>query len=134
MNIALSRLAQVSIYLRGHGMKAAQEVACNFVLPYLIYSYVAEKLGPAPALLAASAPPIVWGVIQFVRERKVDAISILVLSGMVLSLLAFAGGGGVKFLQLRENMMTGLVGLVFLGSAAIGQPLSMMIASARMDA
>jgi hypothetical protein len=53
----------------------------------------------------------------------VDAISLLVLSGIALSILAFAGGGGVKFLQLRENLVTGLVGLVFLGSAAIGRPL-----------
>ena len=47
-------------------------------------------------------------------------------------LLAFAGGGGVKFLQLRENLVTGLIGLVFLGSAAIGKPLIYQLARAGM--
>jgi hypothetical protein len=108
------------------------EVAVNFVLPFLIYSYANDRLGPVPALMAASAPPILWSVAGFVRERKVDAISILVLSGIALSLLAFAGGGGVKFLQLRENLVAGLVGLIFLGSAAIGRPLIYQLARAGM--
>ena len=78
------------------------------------------RLGAAPALIAASAPPILWSIAAFVRQRKVDAISILALCGIALSLMAFAGGGGVKFLQLRENLVTGLIGLIFLGSVAIG--------------
>jgi len=123
MNIALSRLAQIGFYFRANGMKSGLEIVFNFILPFLIYSYGAGELGAAPALIAASAPPTLWAIIQFIRERKVDAISILVLAGIVLSLLAFAGGGGVKFLQLRENLVAGLVGLVFLGSAAIGRPL-----------
>jgi hypothetical protein len=130
MNVASSRLTQASAYVRAHGVKTAVEVGCNFILPYLIYSYMSETLGPAPALLAASAPPILWGVVQFIRERRVDAISVLVLSGMVLSLLAFAGGGGVKFLQLRENLVSAVVGLIFLGSAAIGRPLIYQLARA----
>ncbi len=80
--------------------------------------------------MTASAPPILWAIVEFIRERKVDAISILVLGGIALSLLAFAGGGGVKVLQLRENLVAGLVGLVFLGSAAIGRPLIYQLARA----
>jgi hypothetical protein len=53
-----------------------------------------------------------------------------VLSGIALSLFAFAGGGGVKFLQLRENLVAGLVGLTFLGSAGIGKPLIYQLARA----
>ena len=128
MNIPVSRL--VGVYFRANGAKAGREVAFNFILPYLIYSYMTERLGPAPALFAASAPPLFWGIIQFIRERKVDAIAVLVLAGMALSLLAFAGGGGVKFLQLRENLVAGLVGLIFLGSAAIGKPLIYQLARA----
>ena len=57
-------------------------------------------------------------------------MSILVLAGIVLSLLAFIGGGGVRFLQLREQLVTGLIGLVFLGSAAMGRPLIYYLARA----
>ncbi|WP_372785854.1 VC0807 family protein [Phenylobacterium sp.] len=125
-----SRLTKILAYARAHGLKAGLEVAINFLLPFLIYSSLRGAIGDVRALMAASGPPILWSVVEFIRQRKVDAIAILVLTGIALSLLAFAGGGGVKFLQLRENLVTGLVGLIFLGSAAIGKPLIYQLARA----
>lgn len=124
------RLTRTVAYARANGLKLVAELAFNFVLPFAIYNALSGRFGPAPALMAAAAPPVAWTVINFIRERKVDAISILVLAGIVLSLIAFAGGGGVKFLQLREHLVGGLVGLVFLGSAAIGRPLIFHLARA----
>ena len=118
-----SRLTKAAAYARAHGVRISRELAVNFVLPFLIFNSLSRSLGNAPALMAASTPPILWSIAAFIRERRVDAISILVLSGIALSLLAFAGGGDVKFLQLRENLVTGLVGMIFPGSAAIGRPL-----------
>jgi hypothetical protein len=117
------RLTNAVAYARAHGARKSLELAVNFVLPFLIFNSISRSLGAAPALMAASTPPILWSIAAFIRERKVDAISILVLSGIALSLLAFAGGGDVKFLQLRENLVTGLVGMIFLGSAAVRRPL-----------
>jgi hypothetical protein len=128
--VAESPAGKVLAYARANGAKAAIEAAVNFVLPYAIYSYASGSLGAAPALMAASGPPVLWSIATFIRERKLDAISILVVSGIALSLLAFAGGGGVKFLQLRENLVGGLVGLIFLGSAAIGRPLILQLSRA----
>jgi hypothetical protein len=108
----------------------AIELLVNFLLPYVIYAKAEAGIGQVHALLAASLPPIVWSVIEFARKRRVDAVSILVLAGIVLSLLAFFGGGSARFLQLRENLVTGLIGLVFLGSAAIGHPLIYQLARA----
>jgi len=111
---------------------AAIELLVNFVLPYALYVELNHRFGDVHALLAASLPPMVWSVIEFARKRRVDAVSILVLAGIVLSLLAFIGGGSPRFLQLRENLVTGLIGLVFLGSAAIGKPLIYQLARAQM--
>jgi hypothetical protein len=108
----------------------AIELLVNFLLPYVIYVKAEGGLGQVHALLAASLPPIAWSVIEFAQKRRVDAVSILVLAGIFLSLLAFFGGGSVRFLQLRENLVTGLIGLVFLGSAAIGRPLIYQLARA----
>jgi hypothetical protein len=108
----------------------AIELLVNFLLPYVIYVKAEAGIGQVHALLAASLPPIVWSVIEFARKRRVDAVSILVLAGIVLSLLAFFGGGSARFLQLRENLVTGLIGLIFLGSAAIGHPLIYQLARA----
>ena len=108
------------------------EIVVNIALPYLIYSYLDKSLGDVKALLASSAPPICWSIFEFARNRRVDAVSLLVLAGIVLSLLAFLGGGSVRFLQLRENLVTGLIGFVFLGSVIIRKPLIYQLARAGM--
>ena len=125
-----TKRAMATAWVRANGAKAAAEALANFILPFLIYSYLKGSLGDVRALMAASAPPLLWSVWEFIRLRKVDALSVIVLAGIVLSLLAFAGGGGVKALQLRENLVAGLVGLAFLGSAAIGKPLIYILARA----
>ena len=75
MSIEDSRLTKTVAYARAHGAKLAAELAFNFVLPFAIYSAANGRFGAAPALMAASAPPILWSVATFIRERKVDAIS-----------------------------------------------------------
>jgi hypothetical protein len=108
----------------------AIELLVNIALPYVIYVKAEAGIGQVRALLAASLPPILWSGIEFARKRRIDAVSILVLAGILLSLLAFLGGGSVRFLQLRQNLVTDLIGLVFLGSAAIGHPLIYQLARA----
>ena len=104
-------------------LRLAREVLFNIALPYMIYSLAQPRLGDAGALIASSAPPILWSVVEFARNRRIDALSMLVLLGIGLSLVAFLGGGSARFLQLREKLVTVFIGLVFLGSAAIGKPL-----------
>ena len=132
MNVAHPRLAKAAGYVRAHGVKAGLEILVNFALPFLIYDHWRSGLGDVKALMASSIPPIAWSIVEFIRLRKIDAISVLVVAGIVLSLVAFIGGGGVKVLQLRENLVTGLAGLVFLGSAAIGKPVVYQLARASM--
>ena len=126
-------LAHALAYLRKNGPSIAVEALVNFIGPYLIFRLARHGLGDVNALIASSAPPIAWSLIEFARRRRVDAVSILVLAGIALSLLAFLGGGSVRFLQLREKLVTVLIGLVFIGSAAIGRPLMyhLAIASAK---
>ena len=117
-------------WMRRQGPGFAMEALVNFVGPYLIFRFAKHDLGDVNALIASSVPPIVWSLIEFARKRRVDAISLLVLAGIALSLLAFVGGGSVKFLQLREKLVSVLIGLAFLGSAAIGRPLIYYLARA----
>ena len=123
-------LAKATAYLRKNGPGFAVEALVNFVGPYLIFRFAKSDLGEVNALIASSVPPIVWSLIEFARKRRVDAVSLLVLAGIALSLLAFVGGGSVKVLQLREKLVTVLIGLAFLGSAAIGRPLIYYLARA----
>ena len=96
----------------------------------MIFVALESEIGDLRALLVATVPPLVWAIVEFARKRRVDAVAMLVLAGILLSLLAFFGGGGIAMLQLRENLVGGLIGLVFLGSIAIGRPLIYYLARA----
>ena len=117
-------------WFRKNGVNTGLELLANFVGPYLVFTLAKPHLGDVGALMASSGPPILWSLVEFARHRKVDALSILVLAGIGLSLLAFLGGGSVKLLQLREKLVTVAVGAVFLGSALIGKPLIYQLARA----
>jgi hypothetical protein len=125
MNAATARL-------RSNGRTVLFEILVHIALPYAINSYAEAPLGDVRALLLSSAPPILWSLIEFARHRRVDAVSMLVLGGIALSLLAMLGGGGVQFLQLREKLVTGVIGLVFVGSAIVRRPLIYQLARANM--
>lgn len=108
------------------------EILFNFLLPWAVYHFSKPHIGEIHAIMASAAPPIVWSLVEFARHRRVDAISILVLGGITLSLVGFALGGSPKLLLMRESLITGLIGLVFLGSAVIGRPLIAVLASASL--
>ena len=127
-----ARFERALTWARTNGPGAALEIAMNFALPYVVYRVTHARLGDVDALIAASAPPLGWSILEFVRRRRIDALSVLVLAGIVLSLAAFIGGGGVRFLQLREQLVSAVIGLLFLGSAAIGKPLIYQLARARI--
>jgi hypothetical protein len=132
MTTAADRLQDALTWARTNGPRAGLEIAVNFALPYVVYRATQGRLGEVYALIAASAPPLGWSILEFVRQRRLDALSLLVLAGIVLSLIAFIGGGGVRFLQLREQLVSAVIGLVFLGSAVIGKPLIYQLARARI--
>jgi hypothetical protein len=122
----------VGTWMRGNGLHFALEVVANFVLPLVIYDQVSPRHGDFNALLASMAPPMLWSLVEFARTRRVDALSVLVLVGIGLSLLAAFGGGDARLLQLRENVPTAIIGLAFLCSAAIGRPLIYLLAHAAL--
>jgi hypothetical protein len=119
-------------FVRRRGVGITLEILVNFAAPFLIYHYAKGDWGEVNAMLASSAPPIVWSLAEFIRHRQIDALSLLVLAGIALSLLAMLGGGSVRFLQLREKLVTLLIGLVFLGSAALGRPIIYELARAQI--
>jgi hypothetical protein len=119
-------------WLAKHGRAAALEIGVNLFAPLAIFDLTTHRWGEVNALLASTLPPLVWSIAGFVRTRRLDALSLLVLIGIGLSLAAMAGGGGARFLQLREQLVMAAVGLVFLGSLAVRRPLIYQLARARL--
>ncbi|MBB2164963.1 hypothetical protein HLH26_10510 [Gluconacetobacter sp. 1b LMG 1731] len=108
------------------------DLTVNFAAPVLIYDRMQAGWGDVQALLASSMPPLLWSVGGFVIRRRIDALSLIALAGIALSLLAFIGSGSARLLELREQAVTFLIGLAFLFSAAIGKPLIAPLARATM--
>lgn len=119
-----------AVRVRGPGV--AIDLAVNIVLPLILYSACVARWGELGALLASSLPPVVWSVAELARHRRVDALSMFVLGGIALSILAFFGGGSARMLQLREKLVTAVIGIAFLVSALIGRPLIYELARAGM--
>lgn len=110
----------------------ALEILFNFLLPWVVYRVTKPHIGEIHAIMASAAPPMFWSLLEFARKRRVDAISIMVLGGIALSLLGFALGGSPKLLLMRESLITGLIGVVFVISSLIGKPLMYVLASASL--
>jgi hypothetical protein len=106
------------------------ELAVNFVLPWLAYRLALPHLGETGALIASAGPPTVMSLIQLVRFRRVDALSMMVVAGIVLSVAAMALGGRPRVLLLRESLVSGAIGGVFLLSLLMRRPLLFYLARA----
>lgn len=106
------------------------DIAINFILPWLIYREVAPVWGETSALLASSVPPVIWSIVELIRFRRVDMLSLLVVLGIVLSLVAMLMGGSSKMILMRESLVSGLIGVGFLLSLVLPRPLMFYLARA----
>jgi intracellular septation protein A len=102
-------------------------VALDFLVnlggPFLVYQLAVGHMSETAALMLSSAPPILWSIGQLIWSRKLDALSLLVITGIALSLIATLLGGSPRLLLVRESFITGLFGLIFLGSLLFPKPL-----------
>lgn len=130
-SVAETRLGRALAWATRNGPSALAEAAVNIALPYLLFTLIKPSVGSVGGLMAGAAPPLGWTLFQLTRHRRIDVLSLLVLGGIAASLIAFFGGGGARFLQLREQLVIALIGVVFLTSAAIGKPLISQLARAR---
>jgi hypothetical protein len=99
------------------------EMVVNFVLPWLCYRFARASMEETAALMVSAVPPILWSLFTVIRFRRLDAVSLLVLGGILLSFLAMLCGGGPRLLLLRESLITGVIGLVLLISLLFPRPL-----------
>lgn len=106
------------------------ELGINLLLPWLAYRVALPHWGTIGALYASAVPPVAWSLIEFARSRLVDALSALVLLGIALSLTLMALGGSPRLLLLRESLVSGAIGVVFLLSLAFRKPVVFYLARA----
>ncbi|CAM2150593.1 MULTISPECIES: VC0807 family protein [Paraburkholderia] len=99
------------------------ELAVNLLLPWVAYRLAQPYWGEIGGLIASAIPPLAWSAVELVRFRRIDALSAVILLGIVLSLAAMAFGGGTRALLMRESLASGAIGVAFLGSLFARRPL-----------
>jgi uncharacterized membrane protein len=108
----------------------AGELAVNVVGPWAVFTLLDSSLGDTKALIASALPPLIWSAIELARSRRLDALSAMVMAGILLTVVATLFGGSPRLLQIRENAVTGLIGVVFLATIWLDRPLIYHLARA----
>ena len=133
MSAAATDAVSSAAFKRERGRKLiniAIEIGVNFAAPLLVYDSLENGFGDVIALAASGLPPLLWALTEFLRHRRIDAISLFVFASIILSLAALAGGGSVRMLQLRENLVVGAIGLLLIASVVIRRPIAYEFARA----
>ena len=95
----------------------------NVALPAAVYQIALPHFGVPGALAASALPLLAWLGIDLVRYRHFDALSALVLAGIVLSLLILATEPARWLRDAREPLVSGVIGAFFLLSLPLERPL-----------
>jgi Na+/melibiose symporter-like transporter len=98
-------------------------MAVNLALPWLAYRLALPHWGATGALAASAAPPLGWIAWDLYHSRHFDALSAIVLAG-ILPLLAWALIDHREHRRaLEDPMVSGVIGVTFLLSLLLRKPL-----------
>jgi hypothetical protein len=98
-----------------------------------VYTALDGRLGDTKALIASALPPLLWSGYELAKTRRLDAISIVVVASILFTLAATAMGGSARLIQIRDALVTGAVGVMFLGSLGMKRPIIFYLARATMS-
>lgn len=105
------------------------ELIINIALPSIILMKFsgADDLGTVGALVLALSFPLLWGLFDLVRQRKVNYFAVLGLISVLLT-----GGIGLlkldaQWLAVKEAAIPGIIGLVVLFSVWTNRPLVQLL-------
>lgn len=80
--------------------------------------------------MASILPPLLWSVYELIKTRKLDALSTVVVASILFTVVATALGGSARMIQIRDALVTGIIGILFLLSLFLKKPLVFHLAQA----
>jgi uncharacterized membrane protein len=113
-------------------LRVAPELFANFLAPYLVFEALDGRFGDKWALIASALPPLLWSGVELARTRRLDAISVTVVSGILLTVGATFLGGSARLIQIRDALVTGAIGVMFLATLLLEKPMIFYLARATM--
>lgn len=113
-----------------HRMVLARDIGVNVVLPYATYLILSHEGVPTVQALAAGAVfPIGAIIAGFVRERRVQALGLVVLLATVVSILAALYFTSPYLALAKGSLVTGSFGVALLASLLARRPLVFHLAN-----
>jgi intracellular septation protein A len=97
-----------------------------------VYELLDAHYGDVFALIASVLPPLLWSAYELAKTRRIDAISIIVIASILFTVAATAMGGSARLIQIRDALVTGVVGIIFLFSLLLPRPIIFYLARATM--
>jgi hypothetical protein len=111
----------------GTAREVRQEIILSILLggvaPFVIYSLLRPHTTEIRALIVAAVAPLSLNVVSLIRKRSLDVFGVFILAGIVVAILAVLLGGSPKIVLIRDSIITGVTGVVFLASLLYRRPL-----------
>lgn len=99
-------------------------IVLNIALPIVTYDVLTDNgVGEVPALLLGGVWPALELAINLTRMRKIDEFSMLVLIFLFVGVISALAFNSPQLVLIKEGAVTGLFGLVLLGSLLAPRPL-----------
>jgi intracellular septation protein A len=101
------------------------------LVPYLIYRVGTERyhLSAVNALLLAALSPAVGTLIEFVRKRQLSVLGVFALVGIAAKVVSALLFHDARLVLISDSLLTGVYGLLLLGSVLIGKPVTVVLAT-----
>ncbi|WP_433803210.1 VC0807 family protein [Actinomycetospora sp. CA-084318] len=95
----------------------------DIAAPIVIYDVASDAgLGDVPALLLSAIGPLLSTLLSIAIRRRVDEFSLFILTLLAIGVVTSLFFDDPRLLLLKESAVTGLTGLVFLGSLLAPRP------------
>jgi hypothetical protein len=111
---------------------AAPTLVLGVIAPIVTYDLLSGHTSDVTALSVGAAFPAAATLWSLARTRRADPVALMTLAGIVLGLVGALLFDSSMFLLLRESVVTGAFGLVFLGSLLAARPVTFAVARATM--
>jgi len=91
--------------------------------PLLVYQIAVVHTSQLHAIGWSTVPPVVSNIVSLVRKKRLDIIGSLVIAGIIAGFVLYLLGGSGRLLLVRDSLVTGVIGLLFLISLLLAKPL-----------
>ncbi|WP_160725314.1 VC0807 family protein [Bacillus sp. USDA818B3_A] len=95
----------------------------NGAIPLLVYEVLRAHISSIVALSIATIIPLFDNLLSLIKKRSLDVFAVFMLVSFILGITMISIGGGERLLLIRESFVTGILGMIFIGSLLFPRPL-----------